>query len=58
MNEKKELWVSIISLIVILAVAIALILMDSPMLLLVILPLAILHIVRLHSLKKKQQNSN
>ena len=53
MNEKKDFWLSIIGLIIILVGAIVLILIDFPARLLIILPSVIPHIIRLNSLRKK-----
>ncbi|MBQ3497476.1 MAG: hypothetical protein IJA73_05035 [Oscillospiraceae bacterium] len=52
MNEKKDFWLSIIGLIIILAGAIVLILIDFPAGLLLILPSAIPHIIKLNSLSR------
>ncbi|MBQ2830650.1 MAG: hypothetical protein IJF15_06515 [Oscillospiraceae bacterium] len=56
MNEKKDFWLSIIGLIVILAGAIVLILIDFPTGLLLILPSVIPHIIKLNSLSRGHKN--
>ena len=54
MDKKKDFCLSIMGLIIILVGAIVLLFIDFPAGLVIILPSAIPHIVRLNSLKKKQ----
>lgn len=55
MNKKKDFWLSIIGLAVILIGAVVLICMDWPIGLLMILPSAIPHIIRLRDLAKENR---
>lgn len=56
MDKKKDFCLSIMGLIIILVGAIVLLFIDFPAGLVIILPSAIPHIIRLNSLKKKQYN--
>lgn len=58
LNKKKDFWLSIIGLVIILIGAIGLIVMDFPVGLLIILPSAIPHIYRLFTLKKNCENGD
>ena len=57
MNKSKEFWLSVAGLIAVLIGAIVLLLIDYPIGILLILPVAILNIVKLVNLKKEQQKA-
>ena len=57
MNKSKEFWISVAGLIAVLIGAIVFLLIDYPIGILLILPVAILNIVKLVNLKKEQQKA-